>query len=309
MGSTLHRLRIGASETAGAEGGSRRSLGRPPQPVVDRAAEVALRRTLGEDHVHPRGVEPPQRGEQIRRRLGEIAGFGQRPRASHGSPGAPRDAKRSTPTRASPRAAARARLGIDAVAQPQRRGRGVVFFEHAGRRFAAPHPPAMRGRPTRRRPAARARFRSLRRRRRRGGARARRPGSVQLTTVDSTPVSHGPPSSTMATASPSSSTTCSGRVGLMRPKRLADGAARGTPADSIRARGDGVARHTQGDAGQTGGDEVADGVDRGVGGVVGLAACVCGSRRLFTTRVSGPGQKAAASRAAASGQRAAYRRA
>ncbi len=43
--------------------------------------------------------------------------------------------------------------------------------------------------------------------------------------VDSMPTLHGPPSRISGTRSPSSSATCSAVVGLMRPKRLADGAA------------------------------------------------------------------------------------
>jgi hypothetical protein len=43
--------------------------------------------------------------------------------------------------------------------------------------------------------------------------------------VDLMPTLHGPPSRTSGTASPSSSRTCSAVVGLIRPKRLADGAA------------------------------------------------------------------------------------
>ena len=47
----------------------------------------------------------------------------------------------------------------------------------------------------------------------------------QDTMVDSRPMGDSPPSKIMPTASPSSSRTCSGLVGLKRPKRLADGAA------------------------------------------------------------------------------------
>ena len=49
------------------------------------------------------------------------------------------------------------------------------------------------------------------------------------TMVDSRPIWLSPPSSTTRTASPNSSRTCSARVGLTRPKRLADGAAMPPP--------------------------------------------------------------------------------
>ena len=70
------------------------------------------------------------------------------------------------------------------------------------------------------------------------------------------PTWQGPPSSTRATASPSSSRTCCAVVGLMRPKRLAEGAARPptelaqqfqrqrmighAQADGVLAAGDGI---------------------------------------------------------------------
>ena len=59
---------------------------------------------------------------------------------------------------------------------------------------------------------------------------------VMSTTVDSNPTSQGPPSSTMSMRPSMSSSTCSARVGLGRPERLALGAATGTPAFSISIR-------------------------------------------------------------------------
>ena len=58
---------------------------------------------------------------------------------------------------------------------------------------------------------------------------------VRSSTVDSSPTSHGPPSRISFTRSPSDSATCSARVGLTAPLRLADGAAIGRPAARISA--------------------------------------------------------------------------
>ena len=50
---------------------------------------------------------------------------------------------------------------------------------------------------------------------------------------NSSPTAHGPASSTSATLSPSCSMTCSARVGLSRPERLAEGAASAPPKAAI----------------------------------------------------------------------------
>ena len=55
------------------------------------------------------------------------------------------------------------------------------------------------------------------------------------TTVDSSPIAQGPPSSTRGMRPPRSSSTCLARVGLGRPERLALGAARGKPQRAISA--------------------------------------------------------------------------
>ena len=67
-----------------------------------------------------------------------------------------------------------------------------------------------------------------RRKSRRGAAPAAgRPCSRRSSTPH--PTGHGPPSSTKSTSVPRSARTCSAVVGLTRPKRLADGAARPPP--------------------------------------------------------------------------------
>ena len=60
------------------------------------------------------------------------------------------------------------------------------------------------------------------------------------TTVDSTPTSVGPPSTTMSIRSLRSAITCIASVGLGREKRFALGAAIGTPAADMRARATGL---------------------------------------------------------------------
>ncbi len=59
--------------------------------------------------------------------------------------------------------------------------------------------------------------------------------SVNATIVDSMPWRHAPPSRIKAISSPKSSATCCAVVALMRPKRLADGAATPSPP-SVRNR-------------------------------------------------------------------------
>ncbi len=80
--------------------------------------------------------------------------------------------------------------------------------------------------------------------------------------VDSMPTLHGPPSRISGTRSPSSSATCAAVVGLMRPKRLADGAAMpamlalGTGEAAQQFERDRMAGHAQADGILPAGDGV-----------------------------------------------------
>ena len=58
-------------------------------------------------------------------------------------------------------------------------------------------------------------------------------------TVDSKPTLHSPPSKIEEILEPNSSRTCSERVGLILPERLALGAATGTLASSSNSRATG----------------------------------------------------------------------
>ena len=103
--------------------------------------------------------------------------------------------------------------------------------------------------------------------------------------VDSTPTVQAPPSSTAAirpSRPPSGSSTSAARVGLMRPEALAEGIASGTPAACITARASGW-------AGTLSPTLSSPAVTR---------EAIPASGRSATTSVSGPGQNAAASRAA-----------
>ncbi len=72
--------------------------------------------------------------------------------------------------------------------------------------------------------------------------RSRRGGeTASERTVDSMPTVVGPPSRIRSTRSPRASRTCSAVVGESWPKRLALGAAMGTPASRIKARASGCA--------------------------------------------------------------------
>ena len=62
---------------------------------------------------------------------------------------------------------------------------------------------------------------------------------LRSTMVDSRPTRHGPPSRISGTASPNSARTCAAVVGLMWPKRLADGAAMPLPNARSRASASG----------------------------------------------------------------------
>ena len=108
--------------------------------------------------------------------------------------------------------------------------------------------------------------------------------------VDSTPTADGPPSSTSGTASPSPLRTCAARLGLIRPKRLADGAA--SPVMPTGASACISCANT--------------GCDDTRSAMVSCPALAKGgaSGRRGSTSVSGPGQKAAASRWACGDQTA-----
>ena len=62
-----------------------------------------------------------------------------------------------------------------------------------------------------------------------------------VSTVDSTPTSHSPPSTIASTRPVKSSTQCRAQVGLGEPERFADGAASGTPARRMSSRATGWA--------------------------------------------------------------------
>src|SRR6266446_6324168 len=113
-------------------------------------------------------------------------------------------------------------------------------------------------------------------------------GSVVMSrTVDSTPTGVGPPSRISSMRPSRSSRTCSARVGLGHPERLADGAAMGRPLASISARAtgwDGTRAATVSSP------------------PVVMSGTVAARGR---TRVRGPGQKRAATSRARRGTRAA----
>ena len=110
---------------------------------------------------------------------------------------------------------------------------------------------------------------------------------VRSSTVDSSPTSHGPPSRIIFTRSPSDSATCSARVGLTAPLRLAEGAASGRPTARISACAIGCA-----------------GARTATVSSPAVASSATGeSFARGSTRVSGPGQKRAASLSAVSFQR------
>ena len=110
---------------------------------------------------------------------------------------------------------------------------------------------------------------------------------VRSSTVDSTPTRQGPPSRISGTRSPSDSATCSARVGLTAPLRLAEGAAIGRPAARISACATGW-----------------DGARIATVSSPAVASREIGEPSLRgSTSVSGPGQKRAASLSAVSFQR------
>mmetsp|Transcript_66077 Transcript_66077/g.132608 ORF Transcript_66077/g.132608 Transcript_66077/m.132608 type:complete len:223 (+) Transcript_66077:458-1126(+) len=97
-------------------------------------------------------------------------------------------------------------------------------------------------------------------------------------TVDSMPTPHAPPSRMRRVSTwPRSSSTCSGSVGEMCPKRFAEGAARGTPAAAMSC----LARAWSGQRTATKPVEAVTS-----GGTAGFA---------LPTMLSGPGQHATAS--------------
>ncbi|MET3824332.1 hypothetical protein ABIC16_000025 [Sphingomonas sp. PvP055] len=97
--------------------------------------------------------------------------------------------------------------------------------------------------------------------------------------VDSTPAAVAPSSTTSAIRPPSDATTCAARVGLIAPLALAEGAASGTPAAAISAR---IARCA--------GTRIAIVSNPAV-----TSDAIPASGRSGSTKVSGPGQNAAAS--------------
>ena len=111
----------------------------------------------------------------------------------------------------------------------------------------------------------------------RPGRSTRGTSPVTSTTVDSTPTSHGPPS-TMAAMRPSKSwATCAAVVGLGLPDRLADGAASGQPLSLMMRRATGCTGNRTARVGSPPDTFAATASDRG------------------KMRVSGPGQNASAS--------------
>ncbi len=117
----------------------------------------------------------------------------------------------------------------------------------------------------------------------------------QSTIADSMPTAHGPPSSTSTSPPGNSSSTWRASVGLMRPKRLALGAA--TPATPSAAAAS-SSRRASGCAGQR---------RPIVSCPPAAAAAMPGARGTIT--VSGPGQKRSISRSAKGGMAAAKARA
>ena len=102
---------------------------------------------------------------------------------------------------------------------------------------------------------------------------------VASTTVDSRPTGVAPPSRIMATRSPRSASTCAAVVGLTCPERLALGAAMGGSPPRSRAWATGCA-----------GTRTRDGIEPR-----GRQLSEMRAGRFASTRVSGPGQNAAAS--------------
>jgi len=92
-------------------------------------------------------------------------------------------------------------------------------------------------------------------------------------------------------------------VGESSVKRLALGR-NGKASGADEGLGDGMSGHTHGDGGQAGGDYVGD-ISRQTRRLALLsrpAECVCPTRDLVSTRVSGPGQNFVARRSAFRGQ-------
>ena len=104
----------------------------------------------------------------------------------------------------------------------------------------------------------------------------------QAMIVDSSPSGEGPSSRIQSTRPCRSAATCSARVGLTRPDRFADGATSGSPTASISARAilwEGARRAT-------------------VSSPARASRLIRQDAETWATIVSGPGQNAAASRAA-----------
>ena len=122
-------------------------------------------------------------------------------------------------------------------------------------------------------------------------SRTASPGNT-ATMVDSRPTCAGPASSIRPDCSPSSASTSCAVVGLMRPERLAEGAASGRPKARISFERHRMTRHAQRNGLQSGTRKFTD-----------LVAGATGS-----TSVSGPGQKRSARRCARSSSTASLRR-
>ena len=153
--------------------------------------------------------------EQVRRRLLEIAAAAKIRAAGR--------ARRQPPAKSS-------------VAAPGGRVRRRAAAQRAAHNARQARPARSALRPGRRRPAARPSVASISSRETAPGRSRRGPPPRQATTVDSTPQAQGPPSRIRPIRSPRSASTCSARVGLTAPERLAEGAASGAPAAAISAR-------------------------------------------------------------------------
>ncbi len=215
---------------------------RAAQAVVDRLAEARRRGSARRRWRRAERVGGAQAGEEVGRRLGQVAGgLRLKTPAARGAgrrPGRPRPARAS---RASRRSGASGR---------------VVAREPAGR--------AARRRP-RPRPAGRSAPRSRSRVTAPGRSRRGGPSSSE-TTVDSRPMAQGPPSSATAAAAPVSA-TASAQRGRAGPARSGWPRARRPGRRSLEHRpGQRMGRRADGDGVEPGAGEVADRrADRAIG--------------------------------------------
>ena len=240
---------------------------RPPQPVADGLAQPLGRDRHDGDARGPAGVELAQHGKQVARGLGRVAGWAE---VAHGQ--ATRQAgparRPGAPPRGRPRAPRGAAAGEVRSGWPAARG-----CAGATSSACSPSGPTSRSKAARSSPPGRSR---------RGAA------GLRSRTLLSTPTGQGPPSRTRSTASPRSAATWAAVVGLTRPEGLALGAARGSSTASSSARATGWAGMRTATLSRP---AVAT-RDKGAPSARGR------------TRVSGPGQNAAATRSARSSKRA-----